>query len=127
MAKNPFNWIEIYVDDMNRARKFYEAVLDIKLTEIPIPDGTDEFRMLSFPRIENEINISGALVKMKAMRQSGICTIPYFACDDCLVEEGRVVKAGGKVLRTKISIGEYGFCTLVMDTEGNTIGLHSMQ
>jgi hypothetical protein len=73
------------------------------------------------------MNISGALVKMKAMRQGGIGTVPYFACDDCLVEEGRVQKAGGTVLRTKMSIGEYGFCTIITDTEGNTIGLHSMQ
>ena len=48
-AKNPFTWIEIYVDDMNRARKFYEAVLDIKLTEMPMPAGTDDLQMLSFP------------------------------------------------------------------------------
>jgi len=126
-VKNPFTWIEIYVDDMNRARKFYEAVLDIKLTEMHMPAGTDDLQMLSFPWAENEGNISGALVKMKAMRQSGIGTVPYFACEDCLVEEGRVQKAGGTVLRTKMSIGEYGFCTIIMDTEGNTIGLHSMQ
>jgi predicted enzyme related to lactoylglutathione lyase len=125
--KNPFTWIEIYVDDMSRARKFYEAVLNIKMTELPMPKGVDDLQMLSFPSAENEINISGALVKMKSVRQVGISTVPYFACDDCLVEEGRVEKSGGKVLRTKMSLGDYGFCTIVMDTEGNTIGLHSMR
>jgi hypothetical protein len=34
--------------------------------------------------------------------------------------------AGGKVFRDKFSIGQYGFA-LVFDTEGNMIGLHSMQ
>ncbi len=30
--KNPFTWIEIYVDDMSRAQKFYEAVFQISLS-----------------------------------------------------------------------------------------------
>jgi hypothetical protein len=42
------------------------------------------------------------------------------------VEEGRVVPAGGKVLRPKFSIGDFGFISLVIDSEGNPIGLHSM-
>ncbi|WP_370870505.1 VOC family protein [Daejeonella sp.] len=29
-AKNPFTWVEIYVDDMGRAQKFYESLLQIK-------------------------------------------------------------------------------------------------
>ena len=39
----------------------------------------------------------------------------------------RVEKAGGKVFKPKFPIGEYGFCALVTDTEGNMVGLHSMQ
>jgi predicted enzyme related to lactoylglutathione lyase len=54
-------------------------------------------------------------------------TLVYFSCDDCAVEEARVVDAGGKVERSKMSIGEYGFITLVTDSEGNSIGLHSQQ
>ena len=52
--------------------------------------------------------------------------VVYFACDDCSVEEGRAEAAGGKVLQPKMSLGEHGFCSVLMDTEGNTIGLHSM-
>ena len=53
-------------------------------------------------------------------------TLVYFTCTDCSVEEARVEKAGGKILQPKMSIGEHGFCSIVMDTEGNPIGLHSM-
>jgi predicted enzyme related to lactoylglutathione lyase len=35
------------------------------------------------------------------------------------------MKAGGKILKSKMAIGEFGFISLIMDTEGNTIGLHS--
>jgi predicted enzyme related to lactoylglutathione lyase len=49
----------------------------------------------------------------------------YFACEDCSVEEARVEAGGGKLKRPKMSLGEHGFCTLVKDTEGNMLGLHS--
>jgi len=54
-------------------------------------------------------------------------TVVYFACEDCAVEEARVQRAGGHVIRPKMSIGQYGAISLVVDTEGNMIGLHSMK
>ena len=46
---------------------------------------------------------------------------------NCAVTAVSAVKAGGKVKREKMSIGQYGYIALVIDTEGNMIGLHSMQ
>jgi len=43
------------------------------------------------------------------------------------VEAGRAAKDGGKVVKEKFSIREYGFIAFVEDAEGNTIALHSMQ
>tara|TARA_R110000850_G_scaffold80862_1_gene173466 strand:+ start:6038 stop:6430 length:393 start_codon:yes stop_codon:yes gene_type:complete len=123
--KNPFTWVEIYVDDMSRAQKFYETVLEIQLEKLPMPEGMGEMEMMSFPWDEEGKNISGALVKMEEMRPGSGGTMVYFACDNCSLEESRVDKAGGKVLQPKMSIGDYGFCTIFMDTEGNTVGLHS--
>lgn len=126
-AKNPFTWVEIYVADMKRAQQFYETILDIQMAELPMPEGMGEMQMLSFPWAEGERNISGALVKMENMNPGTGGTLVYFACEDCATEESRVEKAGGKVLQPKMPIGDYGFCSMVMDTEGNTIGLHSMK
>jgi predicted enzyme related to lactoylglutathione lyase len=36
------------------------------------------------------------------------------------------VAAGGSVKQTKMSIGPFGFISILVDTEGNAIGLHSM-
>ena len=83
--------------------------------------------MLSFPWSEDERNISGALVKMDGMKAGAGGTLVYFVCEDCSVEENRVKNAGGKVCQPKMAIGDYGFCSIIMDTEGNTIGLHSMK
>lgn len=128
--KNPVNWFEIYVQDMNRAKTFYENVLGITLDELPIPSEMDDensFQMVAFPMDVNQTNASGALVKAEGMGSGGNSVVVYFTCDDCKVEEGRVQSAGGKILKEKMSIGEYGFCTICLDTEGNTFGLHSMK
>lgn len=121
---NPVGWFEIYVDDMTRATAFYEAVLEVELQHITDP--TDEsFAMLGFPSDMAQYGASGALVHSEEMTAGNNSTLVYFACEDCAVEESRVEAAGGKVHRAKMSLGEHGFCSLVIDTEGNMIGLHS--
>lgn len=131
-SKNPFVWTEIYVDDLTRAQKFYETVLEIEMSALPIPEGMDAanddcFEMVSFPGDMNAAGISGALVKSAAMKPGASGTLIYFGCKDCAVEISRAAKAGGKVLQEKMSIGQYGFCGTVKDTEGNVIGFHSME
>ena len=121
MKPNPVGWFEIYVDDLHRARAFYEAVLQTRLTALP---GT-EAEMLGFPMDRNKGGAAGALVKMAGVAAGGGGTLVYFMCDDCAVEKGRVDAAGGSVHQAKKSIGEYGFISLVVDTEQNMVGLHS--
>lgn len=118
-------WFEIYVDDMDRATKFYETVLDTKLEELIDPTG--QTTMMSFPGDMETYGAAGSLVKMEGMKAGGNSTIVYFHSEDCITEESRVFAAGGKVLNPKMSIGEYGHVSLCMDTEGNTFGLHSMK
>jgi len=120
---NPFRWVEIYVQDMARARKFYETVCKLKLEKLPSP----EAELWAFPMAPNAAGAAGALVKMEGMPSGGNSTIVYFATEDCAVEASRVVAAGGKIHRNKFSIGEHGFIALVLDTEGNVFGLHSMK
>lgn len=124
---NVVTWFEIYVDDMDRAKKFYGTILDEEMVDMPTPGGMEEeMKMVSFPWVEQAVNASGALVKSKEMKPGGGGTLVYFTCADCKVEENRVEKAGGKVLQPKFQIGEFGYCTICIDTEGNTFGLHSM-
>jgi len=123
--KNPFTWVEIYVEDMHRAQKFYENVLKIEMIPMENPVEMNDLIMVSFPWAENSENISGALCKTDYMKPGNNGTIVYFACDDCAIELSRVEKAGGKLIQDKFSIGDYGFCGLALDTEGNTIGFHS--
>ena len=123
MKPNPITWCEIYVQDMDRAKLFYESVFEVKLEKLESPE-SPEIEMWAFPMTMEAVGASGALVKMDGVEPGGIGTIPYFHCDEVAEEEARVVKAGGKIHTPKESIGQYGFMALIVDTEGNTIGLH---
>ena len=125
MQRNPVGWFEIYVQDMQRAKNFYEKVLVVRLDALPSPDTSIE--MWSFPMTQDGPGAAGALVKMKDVPSGAGGSLVYFTCEDCGVESGRVGSAGGKVAKEKFSIGQYGFISLVEDTEGNMIGLHSMK
>ncbi len=120
---NPVGWFEIYVRDMARARKFYEAVFQVSLTRLP----TTMLEMWAFPKADGAMGCSGALAKMDGKDSGGSGTIIYFVSGDCSVEAARVPEAGGSILRPKFSIGEHGFIALVKDSEGNVIGLYSRQ
>jgi len=122
---NAVGWFDIYVDDLNRAVDFYEAVLDRKLEEIGDPTG--ESQMMSFPAEMSAYGAGGALTKSPHARPGIGGTIIYFSVADCATEEARVESAGGKVIRPKFSIGEFGWVSLLQDTEGNMIGLNSMK
>ncbi len=124
MKGNPVGWFEIYVQDMERARKFYEAVFEVKLQRLNSPG----LEMWAFPGAQGTYGTPGSLVKMQGVPPSrGLGTLVYFMCDDCATEEARVAKFGGRVERRKMGIGEYGFVSIAVDTEGNMFGLHSMK
>lgn len=126
MTKNPVGWFEIYVDEMARARQFYEAVFGVNLEVLGVP-GENTLQMLSFPSNKEIYGAGGALVKMEGFPAGANSTLVYFSCEDCAIEESRVEAAGGRIQRAKMSIGEYGFISLAIDTEGNMLGLHSMK
>jgi len=128
MKSNPVGWFEIYVQDMLRAKAFYEAVFQGVLTplENPDPKGFPDMEMWAFPSSREAYGAPGALVKISGC-PSGGSTLVYFSCDDCAAEAARATSNGGKVVNEKMSIGEYGYIATVSDTEGNVIGLHSMQ
>ncbi len=121
MAANPVIWFELYVNDMERARAFYETVLQVSLEKMPNVD----MEYWAFPMQGDQVGAGGALARMEGMAPGGSGTLIYFSCADCAVEESRVAGAGGTVVRPKMSIQPYGFMSIVVDTEGNTIGLHS--
>jgi predicted enzyme related to lactoylglutathione lyase len=126
MANNPVGWFEIYVNDLARARQFYQTVLGIQLDKLDVP-GDSNLQMLSFPADMEKHGTSGSLVHIEGFPAGGNSTLVYFSSEDCAIEESRVVDAGGMVKTSKMPIGQYGFVTLAVDTEGNMFGIHSLK
>lgn len=120
---NPVGWFEIYVQDMERAKAFYESVFDVQFAKLDNP----EIDMWAFPMDPQRSGASGALVRMPGFPSGANSVLPYFICADCTVEAAKAERSGGKVEKPKFSIGQYGYISLIRDTENNMIGLHSMQ
>lgn len=130
IEKNAVGWFEIYVSDLERAKAFYEATFEISLMELPAPDaeGVPPVRMLAFPSDQEKFlpGAAGALCKMEGVEPGVGGSLLYFNCNDCAHNAALAEKAGGTIQAPKFSIGQYGCISMVQDTEGNTIGLHSM-
>lgn len=121
---NPVGWFEIYVADMARAQRFYEAVFQRPLAPLA-PPGAD-YEMLAFAMDGQGSGAAGALVRHPMKGPSDGGTLVYFSCTDCAVECALALQHGGTVHQPKHSIGPFGFIAIVGDSEGNVIGLHSV-
>ena len=119
-------WFDIYVEDMDRAQTFYEPVLDTKLSPMDDPNNPTA-QMRGFGDDFTSHGAGGALVKLEYTRPGPGGSMVYFSCADCAVEQHRVTAAGGSIVRPKFSIGGHGFVSIITDTEGNMIGLHSVK
>ncbi|MFZ0132984.1 MAG: VOC family protein [Desulfobacterales bacterium] len=73
MTRNPVNWFEIYVQDIDRAKKFYESVFQVKLEKLNSPDP----EMWSFPMVMDGAGAAGAIVKMEGVSSYGNSTMIY--------------------------------------------------
>ncbi len=133
MKPNPVGWFEIYVQEIDRAKTFYETVFQATLEQLPPPAAPEgqscdgDMEMWTFPMSDQRYGAAGAPIPMEGVPSGGGGTMVYFSCEDCAVEAARAAESGGSIFREKMPIGEHGFNAIVNDTEGNMIGLHSLQ
>ncbi|TGK50201.1 VOC family protein [Leptospira kanakyensis] len=125
LKPNAIGWFDIYVDHLDRATKFYEEICNQKLEDLIDPTG--ETKMKVFTGEMNTYGSSGALVLSNHYKPGKGGTLVYFSVEDCELSESKIEKVGGKIIRPKFSIGNFGFVTLCEDSEGNLIGLNSMK
>lgn len=117
---NPVQWFEIATSDLERAKEFYSKVFKLEFQYIEMPDS----KMYMFGDPEGK-GSAGALVQSADASPSTEGTLVYFNCEDVANEAAMIEEAGGKLLAPKMDIGEFGFFAVILDSEGNKIGLHS--
>tara|TARA_R110000850_G_scaffold241158_1_gene365707 strand:+ start:2055 stop:2516 length:462 start_codon:yes stop_codon:yes gene_type:complete len=113
---------EIPTTDFSRAVNFYQSILDIEITEIEM-QGT---QMGLFP--SDGQTASGVLIKGEGYNPSSDGVIIYLnGGDDLQFILNKVEANGGEIIVPKTLIDEEnGYFAMFLDTEGNRIGLHSL-
>ena len=116
-------WFEVPVIRMERAKMFYETILDISI----LINEFGGFKMGWFPNNKKPGEATGSLVQHEHYVPSLTDgPLVYFSCEDVSNVLNKVEEAGGEVLQPKTEIGDgHGFMGLLKDTEGNRIALHS--
>ena len=113
-------WFEIPAQDLDRASRFYESVLQAQLTR----EDQGSIRMAVFPH--DKSLASGALVKAEGYRPTEQGSVVYLNVDDVRPALARVPKAGGTVLQPATKLPEQGgVFAQIRDSEGNRVGLYS--
>lgn len=118
---NVVTWFEIPAADLDRATRFYEAVLQAELERHDFGG----LKMAWFPYTHDAPGSAGSLVQQESYVPSHEGTMVYLSVADIESTLSRVTENGGKVLNPKMSIGEYGFVAHFEDSEGNRVALHS--
>lgn len=123
--RNVINWFDIPVKNFSRAKKFYETIFGISIEDQPSMQG--DYQMGMFPYDMNNEGVGGMLVAGEGCEPSQQGVLIYFnGGEDLSIPLAKVEKAGGKVLMPKTSLGPHGFMAQFEDTEGNRLGLHSI-
>ena len=122
---NVLNWFEVSVNNIDRAKKFYETVFNIQLESMDMMG----MKMAMFPYAPGSGKLSGALVQSDMHKPSTDGVKVYFNGNPDLSDAlSRVEKAGGKIIMPKTSIGDdMGHMAFFIDSEGNHVALHSQQ
>jgi len=124
--KNAISWFEIPATDIDRAQKFYEAILGVSL----VPNDLPHLQMRMFPIGDTQTGVGGALCKSPEFYKPSATDGPliYFnANPDVQRILDKVEAAGGKIIVPKTEISpEHGHMAVFIDSEGNRIALHSI-
>jgi predicted enzyme related to lactoylglutathione lyase len=119
---NQVVWVDIPVLDLDRAIRFYSAILASPVQKQEYPGMT----IALLPGFDGEGVVSGCLFTKEDERPSATGLLVYLNADGRLDQAvAAVVSNGGKVLQPAHPIGPHGFRAVILDSEGNRIALHS--
>lgn len=119
---NMLNWYEIPATDFARAVKFYETLLAITVHAQEM----NGMKVGFMPQQGD--TVGGAIMSGPEQSPSGSGVTIYFkGGSDLAGPLSRVEPAGGRIILPKTLVSkQIGHIALFHDTEGNRIGLHSM-
>ncbi len=119
-VRSALTWFEIPVVDFDRARRFYETILDS-----PIPEQRfGEARIAMFAADGG--GLPGCIDESSQSKPTGAGVVIYFSVDGRMDRALELAEsAGGRIALAKTAIPGVGDVAHVIDSEGNRIGLHA--
>jgi predicted enzyme related to lactoylglutathione lyase len=118
---NQIVWVDIPVLKLERAIRFYSAVLGMQVAKQEYPG----MAIGVLPHRDGEVG--GCLYLSEKVKPSAEGVLVYLNVHGRIDEAVEAVEpSGGRILQPKESIGPFGFRAIILDTEGNRVALHSM-
>jgi len=112
-------WFDLPVADLERASRFYSAVLGLKVSQ-------EKAGNFQFAVLEHGRDGKGGCFVPNGKEVSPVGILVYMNVDGRIRDALRQAeKHGGKVLKAIEGIGPHGFRTIVLDSEGNRIALQA--
>ncbi|MBC7777872.1 MAG: VOC family protein [Phycisphaerae bacterium] len=125
-VKDAISWFEIPVSDFSRAKTFYQTIFDFEMPEMDM--GPLKMGILLHDRDNG--GVGGAICFGEGYKSSGANGPKAYlnGGKDLNVVLNRVAGAGGSIVLPKTEIApEMGYMAFFTDSEGNVLGLHSME
>ncbi len=118
---NAINWFEIPALDLDRAYNFYFSILNGNVRKGTFGNG--ELILFNVPFATGEA-VGGSIVVRPDLKPSTDGAVIYLNAFGKLKDAvDKVEQAGGKVIMPHIDLGKFGVSAIIIDTEGNKMGL----
>ncbi|WP_448547264.1 VOC family protein [Thalassotalea fusca] len=117
---NQVVWVDVPVVDLDRAIKFYSAILGEAVTK-------EQFGDCAFGLLPHaQTNVAGCLAVMEDRKPSANGPLVYFNANGRIDDAVNAAKSFNvEIIEERLEMGEHGVRAVLFDSEGNKIALHS--
>jgi predicted enzyme related to lactoylglutathione lyase len=116
---------EIPAADVGKLKAFYEGMFGWKIFKVPM-GGMEYWLIYTVPTDEKGMplkpGVNGGMFQKQA-QQEGLKPVNYITIENIDETLEKVAKLGGKILMSKQQVPTVGWVALVLDPEGNQVGL----
>lgn len=108
---------DLPVDNVERAKKFYEKLFGWKFNQVPMPV---PFYLIETKDLNGNPGVGGGMGERRLPEQS---TMNYIGVPSVEEYIAKVKELGGNIIMQKTAVPGWGYLAICVDTENNTFGL----
>lgn len=118
------SWTELMTTDVDAAKKFYEAVFDWKIKDMPMPDGNGTYTCVR-TAVQGEKDGIGGIMPMPPEVPAGVppSWTPYVTVDSVDAAVDKVTELGGEVVMPPLDVKGVGRMAWIKDPQGAVIAV----